>query len=371
MKIIIAGGSIGGLITGIALIKEGHEVNIYERSATEMIGRGAGLVIQSSLMDYMMDNGISSQKLFGVPAMERQILNDEGYAEHRYKNDTSFSSWSNLWRQLKTYFPADHYHYNYQLEQVSQRHKIVRAVFSNGSTASADLLIGADGYNSVVREYLFPNISPSFAGYVAYRGLIPETELNENEVSFFADKFTLYPYANSHLLAYMVPGNNGELVKGSRQLNWVWYQNKTEEEFKHLMIDKNGVRRDYNVPATFLSEESINDLKIRAKIELPPILSNRVLQTTDPFVQGIIDMQVPEMYKGQIVILGDAASLVRPHTASGTAKAYQDGVTLAAQLSRHSVIENALREWNSLEMQNANSLIAYGQRLAKGSGLGF
>jgi 2-polyprenyl-6-methoxyphenol hydroxylase-like FAD-dependent oxidoreductase len=370
MKITIIGGSIGGLIAGIALKKAGHEVNIYERSASEMQGRGAGLVIQSSLMDYMINNGISSQKLFGVPAMERQILNDHGNAEYRYENDTAFSSWSYLWKQLKVYFPAENYHYGHQLEYVSQNDEIVQAAFSNGTTVYADLLVGADGYNSIVREHLFPGISPSYAGYVAYRGLIPEAELNEYEVAFFSNKFTLYPYTNSHLLAYMVPGNNGELEKGGRQLNWVWYLNKNTEEFNDIMTDKNGVIRDYSVPATFLSKESITDLYTRAKTELPAILSKRVLQTTNPFVQGIVDMQVPKMYKGRIVILGDAASLVRPHTASGTAKAFEDGVALASELALHKSLENALREWNELEMRHAADLISYGKRLARGSGLG-
>jgi len=358
------------LIAGIALKKAGHEVNIYERSASEMKGRGAGLVIQPNLMDYMIEHGISSHSLFGVPAMERQILNDKGYAEYRYENDTSFSSWSYLWKQLKAFFPSKSYHYNYELKSVSQKNKIVQATFSNGITLFADFLIGADGYNSIVREHLFPGISPTYAGYVAYRGLIPEAELDEEEVAFFSDKFTLYPYANSHLLAYMVPGNNGELGKGERQLNWVWYINKNTKEFKRVMTDKNGMLRDFSVPATFLSKESIADLQVRAKIELPAILSKRVLQTANPFVQAIVDMAVPQMYKGRIAILGDAASLVRPHTASGTAKAYQDGVTLASGLSLHHDVENALSEWNSLEIRHSASLISYGKRLARGSGLG-
>lgn len=370
MKVAIIGGSIGGLITGIALKKAGFEVDIYERSASEMQGRGAGLVIQPDLMEYMIAGGISSHQLFGVPATQRQILNDEGKVTHRYGNDTSFTSWNYLWKQLKDFFPAAQYHYNRQLVSLQPIENAVQGTFSDGKKITADLLVGADGYSSVVREHIFPGIGPTYSGYVAYRGLIPEAELTEDEVDFFSNKFTLYPYAHSHLLAYLVPGNHGELDKGNRQLNWVWYLNKTKTELDSIMTDKNGVSRQFSVPATFLSTETINELHAKARKELPFVLSERVLQTTHPFVQVIVDMKVPKMYKDRVVILGDAASVVRPHTASGTAKAYEDAVALASALVRQKDLEDALRTWNAGQMSYAADLIAYGRRLAKGSGLG-
>ncbi|MNJ87663.1 6-hydroxynicotinate 3-monooxygenase precursor [compost metagenome] len=370
MKVSIIGGSIGGLLTGIAMQKTGHQVDIYERSATAMQGRGAGLVVQAELMNYMIHQGISSHQLFGVPATQRQILNGQGYPAYSYDNDTSFTSWNYLWQQLKAYFPAANYHYNHQLVNLQQTGKIVNCTFADGSQIETDLLIGADGYNSVVRQHLFPDIAPLYAGYVAYRGLIPEDELTAEEIDFFANKFTLYPYSNSHLLAYLVPGNHGELGKGRRQLNWVWYLNKTQAQLKDLMIDKNGVERQYSVPATFLRDANIAELKTRAQIELPEILSARVQQTQNPFVQVIVDMAVPKMYQDRVVILGDAASLVRPHTASGTAKAYEDAAALAAVLTDHSTLASALQRWNTMQLHHAAELISYGRRLAKGSGLG-
>lgn len=185
MKVAIIGGSIGGLVTGIALKKNGYEIDIYERSRSAMQDRGAGLVIQPDLMNYMIDNNISSHQLFGVPATERQMLNKNGEPIRRFKNETSFTSWSYVWKQLKDYFPEDHYHYNHQLIRVRQNLEIVQGRFLNGEEISADLLIGADGYSSVVRDYLFPGIMPSYSGYIAYRGLIPEKDLTKEDVGFF------------------------------------------------------------------------------------------------------------------------------------------------------------------------------------------
>lgn len=370
MKIAVIGGSIGGLLTGISLREMGYDIDIFERSPSAMQDRGAGLVIQPDLMDYIVDKGISSHQLFGVPAQQRQILNRNGQVVDRFGNDTSFTSWSYLFKQLKAHFSESHYHYDHRLVAVEQQGSEVYARFANGKQVMADFLIGADGYNSVVREHLFPGTEPAYSGYIAYRGLIPESDLRKDEVDFFTNKFTLYPYANSHLLAYLVPGRNGELDEGSRQLNWVWYLNKTVAEMNGIMTDKDGVLRQFSMPPGFLSQQHIAGLQHQAEKDLPRILSDRVLQTVNPFVQVIVDMNVPQMYRGRIVILGDSASVVRPHTASGTAKAFENAIGLATALASHPHLEEALKYWNDAEMLYAARLIDYGKRLAGSSGLG-
>jgi len=370
MNIIIIGGSIGGLCAGIALQEKGHQINIYERSPGDMKDRGAGLVIQPDLMDYLIEKGIAPREVFGVPATQRQVLDDNGNAALIYPNDTIFTSWNYLWRRLKDFYPSANYFTGFELNSVTDNGGSVTAIFKNGEERTADLLIGADGFNSVVREYVAPNIHPQYAGYVAYRGLIPEKELTKDEVAFFGDKFSIYPYENSHLLCYLVPGPNGELTEGKRLYNWVWYQNKTQRELDHLLTDKNGLKRDFTVPAGYLSKESKEDLHRTAHEQLPPVLRNRVLQTAQPFVQVILDMAVPQMYKGNVAVLGDAASLVRPHTASGTAKAYRDAITIGMTLEEYQDNLTALRYWNEQQLRDAKALAIHGHQLAARSGLG-
>ncbi|GAA4328923.1 FAD binding domain-containing protein [Mucilaginibacter gynuensis] len=370
MNIIIIGGSIGGLCAGIALQEKGHLVSIYERSPGDMKDRGAGLVIQPDLMDYLIEKGIAPREVFGVPATQRQVLDDNGSIALIYPNDTIFTSWNYLWRRLKDFFPSANYLTGFELDGVTDNGGTVTAIFKNGEERTADLLIGADGFNSVVREYVGPNIHPLYAGYVAYRGLIPESELTKEEVAFFSDKFSIYPYDNSHLLCYLVPGLNGELTEGKRLYNWVWYQNKTKDELRDLLTDQNGLQRDFTVPAGYLSKASVEDLNQAAFEQLPPVLRDRVLQTAQPFLQVILDMAVPQMYNGNVVVLGDASSLVRPHTASGTAKAYRDAVTLAMSLEEHPDTKTALGFWNKQQFRHAKALAIHGQQLAARSGLG-
>jgi len=371
MNIIIIGGSIGGLCAGIALQEKGHIVNIFERAPGDMKDRGAGLVIQPDLMEYLIEKGIAPREVFGVPATQRQVLDDNGHTALIYPNDTIFTSWNYLWRRLRNFFPSTNYFNGFELDSIDHKSGSVTAMFKNGEARTADLLIGADGLNSAVRDYLAPNIHPRFAGYVAYRGLIPESELTQEEVAFFGNKFSIYPYQNSQLLCYFVPGANGELTAGKRLYNWVWYQNKTQEELEHLLIDKNGLKREFTVPAGFLSEESKSTLHVSAEGKLPPILRDRVLQTTQPFVQVILDMAVPQMFKDNVVVLGDAACLVRPHTASGTAKAYRDAITLAMAMEEHPDMQTALQFWNKQQLHHSRALVVHGQQLASHSQLGF
>jgi 2-polyprenyl-6-methoxyphenol hydroxylase-like FAD-dependent oxidoreductase len=371
MKIIIIGGSIGGLCAAIALNNEGVDVEVYERSPFDLRDRGAGLVVQPDMMEYLMEQRISPREVFGVPAFQRQVLDDDGHAMLNYPNDTTFTSWNYIWRQLKDFFPPAKYFSGFELESIEDSANSVTAKFKNGETRTADLIIGADGSQSVVREHFLPNTNPQYAGYVAYRGLIAENEMTKDEISFFANKFSIYPYENSHLLCYLVPGPAGELTEGNRLYNWVWYLNKTQNELDKLLTDKNGLKRNYSVPAGFLSEESHRDLNKKADDQLPPILRNRVHQTANPFVQVILDLSVPKMYSNRVAILGDAAFLVRPHTASGTAKAYRDAITLVSCLMEYQDLEIALQKWNDHQIRHATALAIHGKQLALRSQLGF
>lgn len=371
MKIIVIGGSIGGLSAGIALNCKGYDVEVYERSSGRMQDRGAGLVIQPDMMDYLKEHHISTKELFGVPAYERQVLNDKGHPSYKFKNDTSFTSWNYIWQQLKDYFPEDKYMYGHELESIEEQDKMVTVTFTNGITKTVDLVIGADGYGSITRTHFLPGSAPVYAGYVAYRGLIPENKMTDEEIASFDNKFSIYPYQHSHLLCYMVPGTKGELNKPQRLYNWVWYLNKSQQQLNEILTDKHGEQRTYAVPPTFLSDSAINDLNQLADQELPKILRDRVHQTENPFVQVIVDMAAPKMYNGRIAVLGDAASVVRPHTASGTAKAYRDAIALANCLHYHKDnIDEALPHWNDQQTRATLDLINYGKQLALRSGLG-
>lgn len=370
MKITIIGGSIAGLCAGIALTCKGYEVDIYERSAASMESRGAGLIVQPDMMNYILEHHITTRELFGVPAFQGQVIDRTGRAVLKYPIEGSFTSWNHLWKHLKAHFPVERYHFSHPLAYVAQRDDQAHATFADGTTVSSDLLLGADGYQSLVRQYLLPRSEPEYAGYIAYRGLLPEQQMTPEEVALLAGKISFFPYEHSRMLTYLIPGPDGELTPGNRLLNWVWAVNKSPQELAELMTDKNGQPHKYSVPPAFLSSDSLSGLTQLASQHLPEVFQQLIAKTEHPFIQAIVDLAVPKMFDGRVAILGDAAFVVRPHTGSGTSKAYGDAITLAESLFYHTSIEAALAHWESDRKRHALKLYKLGQRLALQSGFG-
>ena len=75
------------------------------------------------------------------------------------------------------------------------------------------------------------------------------------------------------------------------------------------------------------------------------------MRTDEPFVQVIVDLEVPRMVFGRVCLLGDAAFAARPHAAAGTAKAAEDGWALAAALSSGADLEAALAAWERDQLE--------------------
>jgi 2-polyprenyl-6-methoxyphenol hydroxylase-like FAD-dependent oxidoreductase len=152
-------------------------------------------------------------------------------------------------------------------------------------------------------------------------------------VETLARRFTLFQERDFHLLSYLIPGEHGELEPGFRRLNWVWYWNTDEQrELPDILLDSDGRAHRSSVPTGKVQQQHVAMLHQRAEQHLPAVLVQLVRSTPDPFIQMIYDLRTPGMSKGSVAILGDAACVVRPHTAAGTSKASGDAVSLAQHL---------------------------------------
>src|SRR5271169_6229187 len=160
----------------------------------------------------------------------------------------AMTSWDMLYRKLRAAFGDDHYHVGVRLVGFETVNDKVTARFEDGREEACDLLVGADGPGSTVRQQLLPTVRSEYSGYVAWRGVVLEHQAPDLAAEF-ADRFTFFQAPHTHILCYLIPGLGGVVTPGLRRLNWVWYVNAAPgAELDRALTDASGVRREFSVP---------------------------------------------------------------------------------------------------------------------------
>ena len=364
-KAAIVGGSIGGLFAAALLERIGWDVEVFERSRHGLRGRGAGLVPQRELFHALRRIGIEHVARMGVLAEERVTLARDGSLIDRARTPQSQMSWDTLYEALCAHAPAGRYHLGAPFASVEAHEDGVAVRLGNGTVVEADLLIGADGTGSAVREALAPGVSANYAGYAAWRGLVDETAMPKVAREALSGRFAFYRYPRSHILGYLMPGPDGTTEPGSRRYNWVWYRRiLSGAPLEEALTDRDGVRHDRSLPQGGIRLEAREALRRDAEKLLPPPFASLVAETEEPFLQAIMDLETPVMAKGRVVLIGDAAFTVRPHTAMGTSKAADDAVSLADALAEGpDDLSAAIANWAGARMEFGRAVARHGRKL--------
>jgi 2-polyprenyl-6-methoxyphenol hydroxylase-like FAD-dependent oxidoreductase len=224
---VVIGGSLGGLFAGLLLRSIRWDVDIYERSPRDLDSRGGGIVLQPEVLEAFRRAGVHYDTSIGVEAKERVFLDRGGGLARRLSMRQMLTSWTSLYGAMRRRFPAEHYQ-SAELTAFEQSAERVEARFADGREVTAGLLVAAGGGGSFVRGRLMPEVRAEYAGYVAWRGLADEPELMDGAAALLRDRFSLFEYPNSHMLAYLVPGEHEATEPGKRRYNWVWYRNAAE-----------------------------------------------------------------------------------------------------------------------------------------------
>ena len=175
-RAIVIGGSMSGLFAATLLRKAGWHAQVFERSDVELRGRGAGIVTHADLIQSLERSGAQLKDL-GVTVHERIALDAEGRVIERLPYEQIVTSWDRLHQIMRATLPAGTHHLGYNLRAIEQGAESVTAIFENGERVTGDLLVGADGFRSIVRNLLAPEIQPIYAGYVVWRGLAEESDI--------------------------------------------------------------------------------------------------------------------------------------------------------------------------------------------------
>ena len=163
------------------------------------------------------------------------------------------------------------------------------------------------------------------------------------------------------MLVYFIPGDGADASPGRRRLNWVWYVRADDQDLSRFLTDKDGRRHHSSLAQGMASQALVDEVCGLARREVHPVFAELVAETPDPFVQTIVDVVVPQTVFGRVMLLGDAAFVVRPHTAGAAAKAAHDASVLGRNLARaRQNVDAGLKAAESFQLDYGNDLTRYG-----------
>ncbi|MFE2109581.1 monooxygenase [Kitasatospora sp. NPDC059463] len=330
-SVAVVGGSIAGCAFARAAARGGAErVTVLERSPGHLEDRGVGLCILLDRYDELVRAGHLDDGIRHHPVTARHWLaKDERGSGPRgralWVQPMAMHSyhWGVLWQGLRERTP----------EGVEFRPGT--AVTAAGGTDAAgpawvetaaggreehDLVVGADGHRSVVRTAVCPEARSEYAGYVAWRGSFDARLLDTlpgGAARWPEQEVITVCYPGGQVVLYRIPG----LEPGTTLVNWVFYApapawlQRADEDSDPL-----------GFPVGSLDAAHHGELAELAGRVLPSYWAGVITLTPVGriLLQPIHDLETPRRTAGRLLLAGDAATLVRPHTTSGAAKALQD-----------------------------------------------
>jgi salicylate hydroxylase len=311
-NILIVGGGIGGLFAANALMMHGLPVSVYEQAPA--LGEvGAGV--------YITPNGVRHLQRVGLgPAVEKwgaKVGANSRYLHHDGSviapvQVTDSAGWNatygihraDLVDMLARNLPSGIVHTGHLCNGFERRGEVVRLSFANGTTAEGDMVIGADGIHSVLREHVAATSHPVFSGTVAYRGVI-STELAPD---WPPECWLMWLGRGKHFLTYP--------LRAGRLINFVGFvpADHAMKESWSAPGDPDALRREF----------ADWDPRIGALLRQVRIVFRSALYDRDP---------LPTWTRGRLTLLGDAAHAMLPHLGQGANQSIEDGMALATILA--------------------------------------
>src|SRR5712675_1770075 len=117
-RALVIGGSMSGLLAALALSRRGHDVEVFERVAEPLSGRGAGIVAQPELKAVLRTLGLEAGPDLGVEVGTRVMFARDGRVTHRVHIAQTMTSWDRVFHLLKSAFPTGRYHRGKELRSV-------------------------------------------------------------------------------------------------------------------------------------------------------------------------------------------------------------------------------------------------------------
>ena len=311
-RIAIIGAGLGGTAAATLLHRAGFDVNAYEQ-APSFSRLGAGIHLSPNVTRVLRALGLESEmRRIGLqPAAFTSKLWDTGEktldlrlgdeAEARYGAPYMIMHRGDFQELLVSTVPARTIQFDRRLTGLTPKASTVDLTFHNGERVEADLVIGADGVNSRVREILLGPEPPLYTGYIAHRSIFPTSRLGGLQL----DDCTKWWSPDRHIVIYFLTRRRDEIyfVSGVPCTDW-------PAGTVSMPGDVTQLRRDF---------EGFEP-RVQAVLSACTEVSNWAIMERNP---------LPLWSRDRIVLLGDACHPMRPHMGQGAAMAIEDAAMLA------------------------------------------
>ena len=311
--ILIAGGGIGGIATALCLRARGVPYALFEQ-ADAFREVGAGIQLSANVMRILMKLGLGGA-LAGIGVMPKGL-------EVRSWQSGERILWTPLGYEAERHFGAPYYH-AHRAEilaalvdllgngNVHMRSKITRVdqdeegaslTLEDGSTHPGELVVGADGIHSVLRDQLFGKSTPRFSGNVAWRGTMPAEAIKNLKLDYLSSNW----WGPGRSLVHYY-------ISGGLTHNWI------------------GVGRSEAPSRESWSATGSVDEALAEYAGWHPQVLAVIGATTKLFRMALYDREpLASWHAGRVVLLGDAAHAMLPYHAQGAAQSIEDAYVLAA-----------------------------------------
>jgi len=373
VRVGIVGGSIAGCATAALLHRAGHDVIVFERSESELVSRGAGIVAATAPWQDMMAHGLIAGALPACRAgYSRFVTRAPGTGQQRWLGDVQMSftllNWAHLYQSLRRRVPDDLYRSDAAVERIEVAPHGATLHLLPGGSLDFDLVVCADGYRSLGRGLIDPGAAPVYRGMVLWRGLLPERDIR---VDALDGSDLLRPvYQGGHGVVYYIPGSGQSTERGQRLLMWGYYLQVPESALASVLVDDRERQQSGSVPFGKVHPEVRAALESRLAGLLPSSLFELVQQSGNSSIQAIYSF-VPRSYaRDRLCLVGDAGTVFPPFTGSGVLRAVANAASLTDALAGTPAVDDALRRWSQAQLQVAAQLIPVAEGIERSSVFG-
>jgi 2-polyprenyl-6-methoxyphenol hydroxylase-like FAD-dependent oxidoreductase len=311
LRAVVVGGGIGGIAAAVALTRAGIDARVYEQ-AQQLTEVGAGVSLAPNGLRILERLGVGEDvRRAGARYASSQLRLPDGrevphepYQFALAGQNTGIHR-ADLLALLAGQLPPDAVRTGHRCTAFSQDAGRATVVFADGTTATADVVIGADGIHSVLQGFVVAPAEPVFSGVVAYRGLVPR----------------LAEYPDGTIRMWMGEGQHFLVfpVRAGQLLNYVGF-----------VPSDTAVRESWSAPG--------DPAALAAYFAgWDPVIGQVIAAISGPggsgFQWGMYDrVPLPRWSSGRLTLLGDAAHPMLPHLGQGVNQALEDAVALATLL---------------------------------------